>query len=309
MTKFKNKSHKIILVFLVFLAVFVVFELKAKKQDSCESMVDDFVKQGIEKMKDRNQWNIVKSFCYQSILKSGEYKELYAYYRFYKYADKINSKYNQVNNINKDLAPNNIYHWMLFYANQNSRDFDEKTQSFKKEKGLYEQELKDFEDQMTQEEKIKSFSYIADNLAAGKEGWVKKNDYEKSFEYLKRAAEAGDVKSQIYLGYSYFTGLDWMKKIKVEKNYIDCYKWLYISTKHSEQKNYLINETYIALKDLSKVMSDLQIKEAKILGDIWLEQNKEFIKSYPLNIIQITDDEIKKEKEKTEKFIKDYKLN
>ena len=238
-------------------------------------------------------------------MRDGNHKELYAYYQLYKYADnalKIAKK-------GKDEAPNNIYHYMLFYANQNSREFDFKTNSFKNELGFYEQELKDFESNMTQEEKIKAFSYIADNLATGKEGWVKVNDYKKSFEYLKMAAEAGDNKSQTYLGYSYFTGLDWIKKIEVEKNYIQCYKWLYLSTSHSEQQKYVRNETLDALKTMTKNMTPQQINQAKKQSKIWLDQNKEFIKNHPLKIIQMTKKEIELEKAKTEKFIKNYELD
>lgn len=314
--KISSKSNAACLFFVAFLALFcfgINNEARAgwfdKKEETCQKLVDDFIAQGVAGIANMKLANYTKDKCYEIILSSGNYKELYAYYRFYKYADEINTKYNKRNNVNKDLAPNDAYYWMLFYANQNSREFDPKTQIFKKEQGLYEQELKDFEDQMNQEEKIKSFSYVADNLATGKEGWVKIHDYKKSFEYLKKAAEAGDVKSQLYMGYSYFTGNDWMNKFKIKKDFIGCYKWLYTSTKHSQQKSFVYNDTKKAINTMLSNMTQTQIQQAKKEANIWLEQNKDFIKNHPLKIIPMTDKEIKQEREKTDKFIKDYKLN
>lgn len=282
-----------------------------RRGESCKILVDDFIAQGASGIRNMKLSTYVKDKCYEIILSTGDYKELYAYYNFYKYADEINAKYNKKNNIDKDLAPNDVYHWMLFYANQNSREFDQKTQTFKKEQGLYEQELKDFEEKMTQEEKIKSYSYIADNLAAGKEGWVLKNDYQKSFEYLKRAAEAGDVKSQDGLGASYLSGTDWMNKFQIEKNYIDGYKWIYLSTLHSVQRKYLYDQKVKDLQTLTQnfKMTQTQIHQAKQQAQIWLDQNKEFIKNHPLKIIPMTTQEIEAGKEATNKFIKDYGLD
>ncbi len=299
-------------LFVVFFLLFA-FEAKAswkfwgEKEESCEGMVDPIINKPLTLTiltKSSEDIDYIKKKCYQLILKDGNHKELYAYYKLYEYTDKALKQARK----GQDETPNNIYHYMLFYANQNSREFDPKTNSFKKERGLYEQELKSFEDSATQEEKIKAFSYIADNLATGTEGWVKINDYKKSFEYLKKAAEAGDVKSQAYLGYSYFTGLDWMKKIQVEKNYIQCYKWLRLSTLHSEQQSYVRDETLDALKTMTMNMTPQQLQQARQQAQIWLDQNKEFIKNHPLKIIPIAREKITSEKAKTKKFIKDYEL-
>lgn len=311
-----KKYTSIIVTFLILFFVLIAFEAKAGwrfwKEETCQSMIDPIINRPLALTlltKNGDDMDYIKEKCYQLILKDGDYKELYAYYQFYKHVDEMNARYNQKNNKYKDQAPNNIYHYMLFYANQNSRDFDHKTKSFKKEQGIYEQELKDFEDAMTQEEKIKAFSYIADNLATGKEGWVKVNDYRKSFEYLKKAAEAGDAKSQTYLGYSYFTGLDWMKKIQTEKNYTKCYKWLYLATLHSSNQIYVHKETSDALETMKENMTLQQFQEAKQEAQTWLNQNKDFIKNHPLKIIPMTKEEIASEKAKTEKFIKDYGLD
>ncbi len=305
---------------LLCLSVTFAFEANAgwkfwEKKGICEKLVEPIVNKSIRSLilsikgkedidHKTKEMDRVKNECYQSILKTGDYKELYAYYLFYKYADDALKVANKGN----DNAPNNIYHYMLFYANQNSRDFDQKTNSFKKEHGLYEKELKDFEDKMTQEEKIKSFSYIADNLAVGKEGWVKFHDYRKSFEYLKRAAEAGDVGSQSALGASYFLGNDWMNKFRIEKNFIEGYKWMYLATMHSEQ---LTHEYEIHQKSLNKMialMKRSEIDDSKNLAAIWLKENSEFIKNHPLKIIKTTKEEIATERDKTEKFIKEYEL-
>jgi hypothetical protein len=290
----KNKSATLIIGALLILTLSGFFW--EKKEESCKSLVDMVIKKRyIGEAADK-----ILAVCNQKV-RTGDYEELYAYYRIYKAVDKSF----------QDKMPANKYHWMLFYANENSREFDSKTQEFKKPQGLYGQELKDFEEQMTQEEKIKSFAYIADNLAVGKEGWVLKNDYQKSFEYLKRAAEAGDYGSQINLGSSYFSGTDWMNKFIIEKNYIDAYKWIYLATLHSEQKSYPHNRTIDGLKILAKNfnMTQNQIHQAKAQAKIWLDQNQEFIKNHPLKIIKMTDEEVKLGKEETNKFIKDYQLD
>ena len=316
-SSFKARFDKAVLLPISFIGLLAIASLVASKSFSfwendkrteCEKVVDQIINQGVISILPVNSDKLThaKNSCYDFILKDGDRRDLYAYYRFYKFVDDLHLKYNK-----RDESQNvkNIYHWMLFYANQNSRDFDLKTQSFKSEQGLYEQELKDFEDKMTQEEKIKSFAYIADNLAMGKEGWVKVHDYKKSFEYLEKAAEAGDVKSQIYLGYSYFTGLDWIKRIRVEKDYIQCYKWLYLSTLHSKQKEYLRNETLEAISMMSKNINKKQIQQAKQMAKIWFKRNKKILESHPLEIIPMTKEEIKIEKEKTDKFIKENHLN
>ena len=306
---------------LLCLSVTFAFEANAgwkfwEKKEICEKLVEPIVNKSIRSLilsikgkedidHKTKEMDRVKNECYQSILKTGDYKELYAYYLFYKYADDALKVANKGN----DNAPNNIYHYMLFYANQNSRDFDQKTNSFKKEHGLYEKELKDFEDKMTQEEKIKSFSYIADNLATGTEGWVKKHDYRKSFEYLKRAAEAGDYSSQNALGIRYFLGSDRYNKFTFEKNYVEGYKWIYLSTIHSTQDDYYRKLSLKSFSILKKKMILYQIHDAEQQAKIWLGENKEFIKNHPLKIIIATQEEIKSEQEKTQKFIKDYGLD
>lgn len=274
-----------------------------KKEESCRSLVDGIIKKPWA-LATKEKADHTKDACYEIIVRTGDYKELYAYYEFYKFVDDVLSSTTK-----KDMVSNNIYYWMLFYANQNSREFDSKTKEFKKEQGLYEQELKEFEEQMTQEEKIKSFFYVADNLATGKEGWVLKNDYQKSFEYLKRAAEVGDYSSQGALGVRYFLGTDRYNKFQIEKNYIEGYKWIFISTQHSKQDIYYYNTSSEAFKILKKKITQVQLKEAKQQANIWLEQNKEFIKNHPLELIKMTDEEIKSEREKTEKFIKDNQLD
>lgn len=311
-----KKSTSIIVTFLILFFVLITFEAKAGwrfwKEEACQSMIDPIINRPLVLTlltKNGDDMDYIKEKCYQLILKDGDYKELYAYYQFYKHVDEMNARYNQKNNKYKDQAPNNIYHYMLFYANQNSREFDHKTKSFKKEQGIYEQELKDFEDAMTQEEKIKAFSYIADNLATGKEGWVKVNDYKKSFEYLKKAAEAGDVISQTKLGECYFAGSDFMNKFKIQKDFIKSYKWTYISTIHSEQQSNIYDYRVKALEILKQKMMPQQTQQAQQQAKIWLDQNKDFIKSHPLKIIPMTKEEIASEKAKTEKFIKDYGLD
>ena len=312
-----KKSTSIIVTFLILFFVLITFEAKAGwrfwKEETCQSMIDPIINRPLVLTlltKNGDDMDYIKEKCYQLILKDGDYKELYAYYQFYKHVDEMNARYNQKNNKYKDQAPNNIYHYMLFYANQNSRDFDHKTKSFKKEQGIYEQELKDFEDAMTQEEKIKAFSYIADNLATGKEGWVKVNDYKKSFEYLKKAAEAGDPRSQSKLAECYILGSDWMRKILLPKDNIAAYKWTYLSTLHSTQGSWEYN--YIKgkrIKTLEHMTTSREIQKAKQEAQTWLDQNKEFIKNHPLKIIPMTEEEIRIEETKTEKFIKDYKLD
>ncbi len=318
-------AQRLLGALMVVVFFLVAFEANAgwkfwERKGICEKLVEPIVNKSLSSfisgVKDkegishkRKEMDHVQQECYKSILKTGDYKELYAYYLIYKYFDEALTKYRKRDQENIDPAPNNIYHYMLFYANQNSRDFDPKTNSFKNEQGLYEQELKDFEGNMTQEEKIKAFGYIADNLATGKEGWVKTNDYRKSFEYLKMAAEAGDIKSQAYLGYSYFTGLDWMKRIQVEKDYIQCYKWLYLSTLHSSQQSYVKKETLEALKTMTKNITPQQLHQAQQQAKIWLDQNKDFIKNHQLKIISMTEEEVAAEKVKTDKFIKEYGLD
>ncbi len=318
---FKNASRLLV----VYCILIVSLEAKAwlgfsKEKGICESLVEPIISRSlpslisdIKSQEDialkKNEMDHAQNECYKSILSNGDYKELYAYYLFYKYSDEALTKYRTKSQDNIDPAPNNIYHYMLFYANQNSRDFDPKTNSFKKEQGLYEQELKDFEEAMTQEEKAKAFGYIADNLAVGKEGWVKVNDYQKSFEYLKKAAEAGDVGMQSALGASYFLGKDWMNKFEIEKNFIKGYKWMYLATIHSNQLNheYMLHQT--SLNKMKKMMEKYQIAESKKLIKIWLNQNKDFIKNHPLKITPMTKEEVASEKDKTEKFIKDYGLD
>ncbi len=261
---------------------------------TCEGIVNNSIK---TKSVDANATKIVE-VCAKGA-RTGSHKELYSYFKIYDLVDRSF----------KDQMENNRYHWMLFYANENSRDFDPKTNSFKKEQGLYEQELKDFEDAMTQEEKIKAFAYIADNLAVGKEGWVKVNDYKKSFEYLKKAAEVGDIGMQSALGASYFLGNDWMNKFKIEKNFIEGYKWMYLATIHSEQ---FAHEYKIHQKSLNRMkimMQKSEIIESKKLINAWLKENSNFIKNHPLKITTMTKEEIAKEREKTNKFIEEYELD
>ena len=289
----------IILILLISLASLVKFDwVFDKKSDDCKVMVDRLIEYPRVGLQEKNLSKI-KDDCYAKILKSGSYKDLYAYYRMYKFID----------NLSNDKGADNIYHWMLFYANENSRIFNDLSGEFEKEHGLYEKELKQFEDNMTQEERMKSFAYIADNLATGKAGWVKKNNYKKSFEYLSRAAEEGDVKLQIYLGYSYFTGRGWMNKVKVDRDYSKCYKWLHLSTIHSKQKKYLRTETIESLNKISQSMSPKEIYNAKNMVDIWLEKNSKFVKNNPLVIIKMTEEEVEIEKKKTQHFIIKYNLN
>lgn len=277
------------------------------KRTECEKVVDQIVKQGIISAFPINSDKIThaKNSCYDVILKDGDHRDLYAYYRFYKFVDELHLKYNK-----RDNSQNvkNIYYWMLFYANENSRDFDPKTNSFKKEQGLYEQELKDFEDAMTQEEKIKAFAYIADNLAVGKEGWVKVNDYKKSFEYLKKAAEVGDNFSQSELGTCYFYGADRFSKFSFEKDYNKAYKWTYLATKHSVTNSYDYKIVLKNLKSIELVMTKKQIAESKQEIGIWLKNNNNFVKNNPLKISKMTEDELKKAKKEAQEKIKKYSL-
>jgi len=261
------------------------------QQNTCRGMVETTIKQGVLGLR-KESINHVKNACYDLITKAGDYRELYAYYKLYKYVDDLNN----------DKGQNDIYYWMLFYANQNSREFSN-------ERGLYEQELKDLENHMTQEEKIKSFSYVADNIVTGNEGWVKKHDYQKSFEYLKKAAEAGDNISQRKLGECYFAGSDFMNKIEIPKNLVESYKWIYISTLYSEQKSYFYDYANRSLKVLEKSMNSEQIKKSTYFAEVWLKQNSEFVESHPLKIIGMTHEEVKLEQEKTKKFIKEYNLD
>ena len=307
-----KKSTSIIVTFLILFFVLITFEAKAGwrfwKEETCQSMIDPIINRPLVLTlltKNGDDMDYIKEKCYQLILKDGDYKELYAYYQLYKYADKALKGARK----GRDETANNIYHYMLFYANQNSRDFDHKTKSFKKEQGIYEQELKDFEDAMTQEEKIKAFSYIADNLATGKEGWVKVNDYKKSFEYLKKAAEAGDYSSQGALGIRYFLGSDRYNKFTFEKNYIEGYKWIYLSTLHSTQDEYYRELSLKSFRILERKITSQQISDAENLSKIWLKENSEFIKNHPLKIIPITEEEIAIERDKTKKLIKDYELD
>jgi hypothetical protein len=304
------KSLLLVTVPLFLLALFVSTEKIGflKKVKTCEQMVDEFVKVDHRDIKTERA-NHVKDACYDIVLKTGNPKELYAYYRFYKHADDINAKYNQKNNKDKDLAPNDVYHWMLFYANQNSRIFNDKTGNFENEYGLYEQELKDFEEAMSQEERIKSFSYIADNIATGEEGWVKTHDYNKSFEYLKKAAEAGDYSSQNALGIRLFIGSDRYNQFPIEKDYVQGYKWIYLSTLHSRQDSYYRDLSLKSFDILKKQVTQKQINQAKDLAGIWLRQNSAFLENHPLQIIPISEEEIRVEKEKTEKFIKERGLD
>jgi len=296
---FRHKKIRLFLgavIVLVFVAVIAIS--LTDRRNECEVMVDSLISNPIEGMKKANL-DKIKNDCYEKILDRGSYRDLYAYYRMYKFVDVLNN----------DKGEDNIYHWMLFYANENSRIFNESTGAFEKSYGLYYRELKDFENNMTQEEKKKSFAYLADNIATGKEGWVKKHDYQKSFEYLKKAAEEGDVKLQIYLGYSFFTGRDWMNKLDVEKDYRKCYKWLYISTLHSSQQEYLRLETLTSLKNLQTKMSYKDILYSKELAKTWFKENDKFVMNNPLKIIKMTKKKINTEKKRTKDFIKQYNLN
>jgi hypothetical protein len=126
---------------------------------------------------------------------------------------------------------------------------------------------------------------------------------------LKKAAEVGDYLSQGALGVRYFLGMDRYNKFKIEKNYIEGYRWIFISTQHSKQDTDYHNKSLEAFKILKKKMTQTQTKEAKQKAQTWLVQNREFIKNHPLKIIPISEEEVQKEKAKTEKFTKDYKLN
>jgi TPR repeat protein len=310
----KSKLFKVIILSLLaisFSALFI-FEAQAgwkfwEKRGICEKLVEPIIKKPLIVTlltKSGEDMDCIKKKCYELILKDGDYKELYAYYQLYKYADKVLQEARN----GKDETPNNIYHYMLFYANQNSREFNPKTNSFKKEQGLYEQELKDFEDAMTQEEKIKAFSYIADNLAFGKEGWVKVNDYEKSFEYLKKAAEAGDRFSQAELGACYFGGGDRFYKFEFPKSYVEAYAWTYLSTTHSEQKSSQYEMSKKMLKIISSAASKQEINESKQQIETWLKNNKIFINRYPLKIIKTSKREEENDKKKTQEIIKKYNM-
>ncbi|MES2678087.1 MAG: hypothetical protein V4612_07255 [Pseudomonadota bacterium] len=265
-----------------------------KKEESCKNLVDKgigskaFLKVNYKKIYD---------ICAEKS-KTGDYLEIYSRYTFYKYIDKSF----------QDKMEANKYHWMLFYANQNSREFDSKTKEFKKEQGLYEQELKDFEEQITQEEKIKSFSYIADNLATGNEGWVLKHDYQKSFEYLKRAAEVGDLFSQAELGACYFGGGDRFYKMEFPVNYVEAYKWTYLSILHSKQKNTAFESSKKMLDIISSKASKIEIMQAKKDANNWLKQNEKFIKSHPLEIVNITKEQAEIDKKQTQEIINKYEM-
>ncbi len=308
--KFTNRSIFAGLTAILFLLV--AFEAKAdwfwKRRGPCETMVEPIVNKPLILtlvLKNKKDVDRAQHGCYQSILKDGDHRELYAYYKLYKYADDGLKRTHK----GEDKAPNNIYHYMLFYANQNSRIFDEKTQYFKNEQGLYEQELKDFEDQMNQEEKIKSFAYIADNLATGTEGWVKIHDYRKSFEYLKKAAEAGDAVSQHELGACYFLGRDRYIKFNFEKNHIKSFKWIFLSTKHSKQGSYNYEESNRALRIVKKEMTAAELREADSQIEKWLKENEGFIKKHPLEINKMSKGEVKSLKQEYQKFIKENNLN
>ncbi len=56
-------------------------------------------------------------------------------------------------------------------------------------------------------------------------------------------------------------------------------------------------------------MTAQQIQQGKEEANIWLRKNREFIKNHPLKIISMTEEEIKIEKEKTEKFVKENNLD
>ena len=315
-SSFKARFDKAVLSPISFIGLLAIASLVASKSFSfwendkrteCEKVVDQIINQGVISILPVNSDKLThaKNSCYDFILKDGDRRDLYAYYRFYKFVDDLHLKYNK-----RDESQNvkNIYHWMLFYANQNSRDFDLKTQSFKSEQGLYEQELKDFEDKMTQEEKIKSFSYIADNLAVGKEGWVKFHDYRKSFEYLKRAAEAGDNFSQSELGTCYFYGADRFSKFSFEKDYNKAHKWTYLATKHSTTNSYDYKIISKNLKAIELTMTKKQITESKKEVGIWLKNNDNFVKNNPLKIIKMTDGEMKNAKKEAQEIVKKYNM-
>lgn len=288
-----GKYKKSLLLFILLLLGVAIWN-HFQYRKTCRGFVEISIR---TKTVDYNAQKIIEVCAAQA--KTGDYRELYAYYGIYRYVDQSF----------QDKMENNKYHWMLFYANQNSRDFDSQTQSFKKENGLYEEELKSFEEQMTQEEKIKSFHYIADNLATGKEGWVKRNDYHQSFEYLKKAADAGDVESQGALAEAYFLGQDRYNKFKIKKDYKQAYAWLYISTKHSTQKSYHNRLLHEALKIVSAEMDKEEIKEAQNISKLWLTNNRNFIQSHPPKIVEMTKSEITKVQNESEKFIQDYNLN
>ena len=254
-----------------------------RNEETCRRLVDLNIKDGVEAI-ERNVGHI-KDVCTDSVNKTGDHQELYAYYKLYEYVGKINDIKDQKYR----------YHWLLYYANQNSS-------------GKYQKELEDLESQMTQGEKAEAFLRISFSLAAEQNlNLIKKHDFEKSSEYLKKAAEAGSSFAQSELGGCYYDGEDRFYQVKFPKDYVEAYKWSYISTQHSEQKKYDYDVTSKRLAMIKSKMSDDQIKEARKVADKWLAENVEFVKSHPLKITSMKKEEIDIEKRKTKEMMEKYK--
>lgn len=254
-----------------------------RNEETCRKLVDLNIRDGVSAI-EKNVGHI-KNVCTDSVNKTGDYRELYAYYKLYKYVGELNNVKDQ----------RHRYHWLLYFANQNSE-------------GKYQKELKDLENEMTQGEKAEAFLHISFYLSTEENlNLIKKHDFEKSSEYLKRAAELGNWFAQAELGACYYDGKDRVYQIEFRKDYVEAYKWVFISMQHSEQRKYDYDIASKRLGMIKSKMSGDQIKEAKEASDKWLTENTDFVKSHPLKITPMTKEEIDIEKRKTKEMMEKYK--
>lgn len=216
-------------------------------------------------------WARMRDICAKEILEGDDFgeKELYAMFKIY---DQVYQKI--MPNNKKYLLDKSQYHRYLYFANRHSN-------------GKYEQELKEFEINMTRFEKMKSFLALSSMLLNKK--FVEKKDPEKSLYYLKRAANLGDTPAQIELSTIFISN---QGNRVLKKDIAESFKWQIIASylgrndaisplnEDIEFFNKRNIEHYITSEDIKNEKK--LFLEGKRRAQIWIDNNKNDIEKYKL---------------------------
>lgn len=216
-------------------------------------------------------WVRMVNICEKEILEGDDFgvKELYALFKIH---DQIYQKI--MPDHKRYLLDKSHYHRYLYFANRHSN-------------GKYEQELKEFEINMTRFEKMKSFLALSSMLLNKK--FVEKKDPEKSLYYLKKAANLGDTPAQIQLS-GVFTSTQ--GGIELKKDIAERFKWRIIADylgRDNAISSLQESVNFYNKKNINHYITNKDIKnekkfflEGKRRAQVWIDNNKNDIEKYKL---------------------------
>ncbi len=134
----------------------------------------------------------------------------------------------------------------------------------------YLEELKKFEESMTTEEKINACNVMITNYAKLTDTAIAiEPDYKKAFEYRVKRANLGDLETQEHLAMELALGKFSNGLYVFDPNYIEAYKWFYISYHNGNER------ALKGIKKMQTLMSKSDIAKAESLAKTWIKAYKE----------------------------------